>query len=112
MLSAKFRPSALIVAISIVLAVAIAGLGAVALMQMRQDAIEHAGQASSNLALTLERSITRNLQIYELSIHGVMDAVQDPQIMALTPSMRQRLLFDWSMNGEDIGSLLVADAHG
>ncbi|MGO4304162.1 sensor domain-containing diguanylate cyclase [Cupriavidus sp. RAF12] len=108
----RINPPTLIVATSIVLAVAIAGLGAVALMQMRRDAIEHASQASSNLALTLERSITRNLQIYELSIHGVTDAVQDPQIMALTPSVRQRLLFDWSMNAEDMGSLLVTDAHG
>ncbi|WP_454743633.1 sensor domain-containing diguanylate cyclase [Cupriavidus necator] len=56
--------------------------------------------------------MTRNLQIYELSIRGVMDAVHDPQRMALAPSVRQRLLFDWSINAEDMGSLLVTDARG
>ncbi|KAI3604271.1 hypothetical protein D8I24_2665 (plasmid) [Cupriavidus necator H850] len=111
-LRATFNPHSLIIAVSIILAAAVVGLGAVALLQMRRDAIEHASEASSNLALTLERSITRNLQIYELSIHGVMDAVQDVQLMALAPSVRQRLLFDWSMNAEDMGSLLVTDAHG
>lgn len=102
----------MIVAASIMLAAAIAGLGAFALLQMRRDALENASEASSNLALTLERSITRNLQVYELSILGVMDAMQDPRIMALAPSVRQRVLFDRSSNAEDIGSLLATDALG
>lgn len=111
-LRAVLNPPALIMAASVALAVAIAALGAVALTQMRHDAIENASETSSNLALTLERSITRNLQLYDLSILGVMDAMQDAQVMALAPAVRQRLLFDRSSNAEDMGSLLATDARG
>ena len=104
--------SAVILAASILVAAAIAGIVGAALLQMRHDALENATESSTNLALTLERSITRNLHGYELSIRGVMDGMQDQQIMALPPSVRQRVVFDQSANAEDMGSLLAADANG
>ncbi|WP_432260696.1 sensor domain-containing diguanylate cyclase [Cupriavidus sp. TMH.W2] len=99
-------------AASLVLVFMIAGLGAFALVQMRRDAMDNAGVAAANLALTLERSITRNLQIHELSIGGVVEAMHDPALLTQPPALRQRLLFDRSINAEDMGSLLVADANG
>lgn len=90
----------------------IAALGALALVQMRKDVLNNAGEASANLALTLERSITRNLQIHELAIGGVVEALHDPMLVAQPPMLRQRLLFDRSINAEDMGSLLVTDANG
>lgn len=107
-----YRPASLIVAASLVLVCMIAALGALALLQMRRDAMDNAGEASANLALTLERSITRNLQIHELAIRGVVEALRDRTIMSQAPALRQRLLFDRSINAEDMGSLLVTDATG
>ncbi|AEI80487.1 phytochrome-like protein Cph [Cupriavidus necator N-1] len=106
------RPASLIVAASLVLVCMIAALGALALVQMRRDALDNAGEAAANLALTLERSITRNLQIHELAIGGVVEAMHDPALLAQPPALRQRLLFDRSINAEDMGSLLVTDANG
>lgn len=107
-----YRPASLIVAASLVLVCMIAAMGGLALVQMRRDALDNASEASANLALTLERSITRNLQIHALAIGGVVEALHDPSIMALAPGLRQRLLFDRSINAEDVGSLLVTDANG
>ena len=102
----------MIVPVMLALAAAIGGLGAAALMQMRGDSIDSASEAGVNLALTLERSITRNLQINELAIRGVIDTMHDANIMAMQPRFRQHLLFDRSINAEDMGALLVTDAMG
>ncbi|MBP0631667.1 sensor domain-containing diguanylate cyclase [Cupriavidus sp. AcVe19-1a] len=111
-LRVRLNPAAMIVPATIALAIAIAGLGAAALAQMRSDALASASEASANLALTLERSISRNLHIYQFAIAGVADAMQDPEVMQLPTALRQRVLFDRSINAEDMGSLLATDASG
>ncbi|MBV8271712.1 MAG: GGDEF domain-containing protein [Cupriavidus sp.] len=102
----------LIVGAGFALSVVIALIGAVALYQMKQDAIENARQASENLSLTLERAIARNLQTYELSMQSVIDGMRDPEIMSLPPALRHLVLFDRSINAEDLGSMLATDAKG
>ncbi|GLC92253.1 GGDEF domain-containing protein [Cupriavidus sp. TA19] len=111
-LPVRLNPAGMIVAVTIALACAIAGLGAAALARMRSDALASASEASANLALTLERSISRNLHSYEFAIAGVADAIRAPEVMQLPTALRQRVLFDRSLNAEDMGSLLVADASG
>ncbi|MGO4328565.1 diguanylate cyclase [Cupriavidus sp. 2TAF22] len=108
----RHSPAAFIVPAAIALTCAVAGLVAFALIQMRSDALVGAGEASSNVALTLERSISRNLHIYELALGGVMETMQDPVVMAMPAQLRQRVIFDRSMNAEDMGSLLATDAQG
>lgn len=106
------RQPELIVALSVLVAACVTGIGATALVQMRRDAIDHARAASANLALTLERSISRNLQVYELSMRRVIDGIKDPETMALPAAVRQMVLFDRSINAEDMGSLLATDERG
>lgn len=108
----RVSPATLIVPTAILLTCIMAGLVVMALTQMRSDALASASEASSNLALTLERSISRNLHIYELAIRGVVESVQEPGVMALPSQLRQRLVFDRSVNAEDMGSLLVTNREG
>lgn len=79
---------------------------------MRKDAYERAKEAAANLALILERDIARNLEIYELSMHAVIDGVKDPEKLRLPPAIRQLVLFDRSTNATDMGSLVVTDERG
>nr|WP_315595782.1 sensor domain-containing diguanylate cyclase [uncultured Cupriavidus sp.] len=102
----------IILAASLLVVVLIAAIGGIALWQMRDDALTRARADSANLALTLERSISRNLQSYELSMHGLIDGIKDPEIMGLPVSLRQMVLFDRSINAEDLGSLLATDERG
>ncbi|PLQ00345.1 sensor domain-containing diguanylate cyclase [Cupriavidus pauculus] len=102
----------LIVGTGIALSLIIATIGSVALYQMRRDAIDNARQASENLSLTLERAIARNLQTYELSMHAVIDGMKDPEIMSLSPALRNLVLFDRSISAEDLGSMLATDDKG
>lgn len=107
-----FKYPGLFVAGSIGLAISVATIGTGALLEMRRDAYERAKEAAANLSLILERDIARNLEIYELSMHAVIDGVKDPEILRLPPAIRQLVLFDRSTHATDMGSLLVTDAQG
>jgi len=85
----------------------------IVLLQGRYDAIAHAGDNSANLALVVERDVTRTFDLFDLSIQAVVDGVQDPGVMRLPPQYRQQLLFDRSATaGEYMGALLYVDERG
>jgi Cache domain len=87
-------------------------LGAVVLLGAREDAWLQAERSSANLALVLERDIARNIALYDLSLQGVIKALQQPEIDHISPQIRQMALFDSSASAEDLGSLLVLNTAG
>lgn len=93
-------------------AVGMLALGTVVLLDAREDAWRQAKQASANLALVLERDISRNIALYDLSLQGVVKALQEPDINQVSPAIRHMALFDSSATGEDLGSILVLNAAG
>ncbi|HTH98634.1 MAG TPA: cache domain-containing protein, partial [Stellaceae bacterium] len=96
------------------LGVALATLivGAMALYQTREDAWRQAEQQSTNLALALERDITRNLQIFDLSIQSAASAYNLPGVQAISPALRHAALFDGSANAEFLGAIVIFDRNG
>ncbi|HEY2024352.1 sensor domain-containing diguanylate cyclase [Paraburkholderia sp.] len=105
------RPNA-VIAISIVLAGAILAIAALLLAQMRDDALRRAQDAVFNVSLLVERDVSRNLEIYDLSLRAVIDGLKQPGVLELPPAMRQMVLFDGSISAKDIGSVFVLDEHG
>ena len=105
------NPPLLIVGAS-VLSLLLAALTALSLWEMRTDAMDRARDAANNLALILQRDIARNIELYDLSLQAVTDGMQDPNIVALPPQIRQFVLFDRSTTARDVGSLLVVDNKG
>ena len=105
------RPTLFIVG-AIAAAVTVACITAIALYEMRLDAFARARDAADNLSLILQRDIERNLEVYELSIEAVIDAVRDPAILRLPAEIRQRVFFDRSTYAQDMGSLLVTNSAG
>lgn len=105
------RPVLFIIA-GVAAAVAVAGVVAFALYEMRVDALERARGTADNLTSILQRDIERNLEIYELSMEAVVDGVKDPDVLRLPPKVQQQVLFDRSSNAKDMGSLLVTNAAG
>lgn len=105
------RPTLFIVG-AVAGALALAGIAAMVLYEMRMDALGRARDGAENLALILQRDIERNLEVYELSIDAVVDGVSDPATLRLPAGIRQRVLFDRSTHARDMGTLLVADRTG
>ncbi|MDS0857533.1 sensor domain-containing diguanylate cyclase [Burkholderia pseudomultivorans] len=88
------------------------GLSASLLIEARRDAYEHAIENARNLMLLIERDIARNIELYDLSLQNVVDGIADPELMALPPRQRHRLLFDRAATGAYLGSIFVMDPHG
>jgi diguanylate cyclase (GGDEF)-like protein len=69
-------------------------------------------QSSQNILRALENDISRSIRVYDLSLQGVIEAMQEPGFENLSISTRQRLLFDRSSTADYLGSMLVLDARG
>jgi diguanylate cyclase (GGDEF)-like protein len=105
------RPNA-VIAISIALAGAILGIAVWLLAQMRDDALRRAQDAVFNVSLLVERDVSRNLEIYDLSLRAVIDGLEQPGVLDLPPRVRQMVLFDGSISAKHMGSVFVLDEHG
>ena len=66
-------------------------------------------QAAANVATLLEQDIARNLELYNLSLQGVLDDIGDPNVMAQEPTLRQKILFDRSATAQGLGALVALD---
>ncbi|WP_175836311.1 GGDEF domain-containing protein [Burkholderia anthina] len=88
------------------------GLSASLLIEARRDAYDHAVENARNLMLLIERDISRNIELYDLSLQNVVDGLADPELMTLPPRQRHRLLFDRAATGAYLGAIFVMDPHG
>jgi diguanylate cyclase (GGDEF)-like protein len=101
-----------IIAGAVVIAAFMMMLCGIVVYQSRDDALERAQDTSRNLALMAERDIERNFELYALSLQGVIEGVNDPELMAATPHVRRDALFDRAASASYLGSILVLDATG
>jgi diguanylate cyclase (GGDEF)-like protein len=71
-----------------------------------------ASTAASNIAAAITQDITRNVELYDLSLQGVLEGVADPEVMALPPRLRQLVLFDRAATAPFLGAIFVLDQGG
>jgi diguanylate cyclase (GGDEF)-like protein len=83
-----------------------------ALYEGRQEALQRARETSQNLLLILQKDISRNVELYDLSLQSVVEGSQRADVMALPSAMRREVLFDRSTRASYLGALLVLDAKG
>jgi diguanylate cyclase (GGDEF)-like protein len=83
-----------------------------ALYEGRQEALQRARETSQNLLLILQKDITRNVELYDLSLQSALEGSQRADVMALPNSLRREVLFDRSVQAQYLGALLVLDAEG
>lgn len=93
-------------------ALGMVALGSAALIASRNDTWEQAETGAGNLLLALDRDIGRNITILDLSLQGVIEALEEPGIDQASLGIRHHALFDRSASAQDLGSILVLDEHG
>jgi diguanylate cyclase (GGDEF)-like protein len=98
--------------VSVVVTLALAAVSASMLLDLRRDAWNQATLNSESLLRVLAQDIARTVEIYDLSMQGVVDGLNRPEIAGMSPSLRQILLFDRAVNSRDAGPILVVDEHG
>ena len=82
------------------------------LWRERADALEHARQQADNLALIAERDISRNLELYGLSLQAMVENWSRPEITALPMAVRRLVLFDRSIEATNVASAVILDSQG
>jgi diguanylate cyclase (GGDEF)-like protein len=83
-----------------------------ALYEGRQEALQRARETSQNLLLILQKDISRNVELYDLSLQSALEGSQRSDVMSLPASMQREVLFDRSVQARYLGALLVLDAQG
>jgi diguanylate cyclase (GGDEF)-like protein len=104
-------PSGVILS-GIFLSLCMCGFGSWSLYESREDAHVRAVQNAKNLLLVVERDISRNLEIYDLSLQAVVDGVANPEVMALPQALRDQLLFDRAASARHLEGIVALDEHG
>ena len=82
------------------------------LLQARRDATAAAEMQARNIAASVAQDVARNLEIYDLSLQAVVQGLQIPGVMALTPPLRRMILFQRAARAPYFGFINVLDAKG
>ena len=82
------------------------------LEDMRREAWSKADKTSTNLVQVLKRDIERNIEVIDLSLHGAIENLNAPGVSAVSPELRQLILFDRAATARDIGAMFLLDEKG
>jgi diguanylate cyclase (GGDEF)-like protein len=79
-------------------------------MRRGEEALAH--QTLENLATSIDADISRNFDIYDLSLKAVASNMLLPEINTVPRAIRQLILFDHSTTAKHFGAIQVFDADG
>jgi len=82
------------------------------MLDMRRGEQALARQTLENLATTIESDISRNIEIYDLSLKAVASNMLLPEIGTVSKPIRHLILFDHSTTARHFGAIQVFDADG
>lgn len=68
--------------------------------------------AAGNVAGAVSQDEARTIEVLDLSLQGVRDALLDPDVMTLAPRLQRLVLFDRAATATDIDAVLVLDEQG
>jgi diguanylate cyclase (GGDEF)-like protein len=82
------------------------------LIDARRAAWERAADVATNVVATLNSEIARNIDSFDLSLRGVIEGLEFPEITAVSPALRQAILFDRSSSAKYLHSIRLLDENG
>ncbi|MCW5223424.1 diguanylate cyclase [Verminephrobacter aporrectodeae subsp. tuberculatae] len=98
--------------LALLVSLGIGALFAHAIWTIRSDKWDYARQTNDSLARTLGHGLSGSLESYDKSIDGVAREVSRPDVWALPPALRARVVFDHSPHTRGVSDILVLDARG
>ncbi|MEC5404282.1 sensor domain-containing diguanylate cyclase [Paraburkholderia sp. MPAMCS5] len=93
-------------------AVAMAGLTLLTLLNGRTDALDHARETSQNLVAIMSSDLERNVEIYDLSLQAMVDGVEHHLNAGLPLDVQRAVLFDRATTAAYLGGAYIVDANG
>jgi diguanylate cyclase (GGDEF)-like protein len=102
----------LLIASSVATVIGFSTIGASVMLDMRRGDEELARQTLENLAAGIDADISRNVELYDLSLRAVASNMVLPEISQVSKPIRQLILFDHAAGAKDFGAIQVFDAEG
>ena len=111
--SRPWRLSAkLLIVSSVVTVIGFSAICASVMLDMRHGEEQLARQTLENLASGIDADISRNVELYDLSLRAVASNMVLPEIQEVSKSIRHLILFDHAATAEHFGAIQVFDAKG
>jgi diguanylate cyclase (GGDEF)-like protein len=82
------------------------------LLAFRAGQWEVARGIGENIASAIEADITRNIEVYDLSLRAVVMNIGLPEVAELTPALQRMVLFDHAATAKYFGPIRVFDRRG
>jgi diguanylate cyclase (GGDEF)-like protein len=82
------------------------------LLSMRAGDERLAQQTLSNMVTGIDSDIGRNFELYDLSIRAMTENMIVPEVLGVSPSIRQLILFDHATAARHFGAIQVMDDAG
>src|SRR4051794_34579567 len=82
------------------------------MLDMRRGEEALARQTLENLATTIKSDISRNIEIYDLSLKAVASNMLLPELASVSKPVRHLILFDHASTARHFGAIQVFDADG
>jgi diguanylate cyclase (GGDEF)-like protein len=102
----------LLIASSIATVIGFSAVCASVMLDMRRSEEELARQTLENLASSIDADISRNIELYDLSLRAVASNLVMPAIKDVSKEIRHLILFDHAATAKHFGAIQVFDAQG
>jgi diguanylate cyclase (GGDEF)-like protein len=102
----------LLIASSVVTVIGFSAICANVMLDMRRGEEELARQTLENLASSIDSDISRNTELYDLSLRDVVSDMLLPEMAGVSKPLRHLILFDHAATAKHFGAIQVFDAKG
>jgi diguanylate cyclase (GGDEF)-like protein len=102
----------LLIASSIATVIGFSAICASVMLDMRRGEVELARQTLENLASSIDADISRNIELYDLSLRNVASNLVMPEINKVSKEIRHLILFDHAATAKHFGVIQAFDAQG
>ena len=106
------RSERLLVLGSLLLVIAILSIVAFLLIRERANAEQSATRAATNIVQLIDADVLRNVELYDLSLLGLIAASQREDLKNVSPTIRHLALFDRATAAPYKGDILLLDNKG
>jgi diguanylate cyclase (GGDEF)-like protein len=102
----------LLIASSVATVIGFSTICASVMLDMRRGEQELARQTLENLAAGIDADISRNIELFDLSLRAVASGMTLPEIRNVSREIRHLILFDHAATAKHFGAIQVFDADG
>ncbi|WP_213286919.1 diguanylate cyclase [Bradyrhizobium sp. sGM-13] len=102
----------LLIASSVAAVIGFSAICTSVMFDMRRGEEELARQTLENLASSIDSDISRNIELYDLSLRNVATNLVVPEIEKVSKEIRHLILFDHAATARHFGAIQVLDAQG